>query len=287
MRTDLVTIPLVVTDSHGHRIEGLKVTDFLLADSGRPVRIDYFASGAERVALAFLLDNSNSLSAQLIRQRDAALGLFSRFGPGSSVSVIKFGQQAKVMTPFTTDTETARAGFDIHVNTSERTAIFDAANAAIQTFAARGWNSTERRIVVLISDGLDTASMSTAPSTIAAANQANISFYIIQLPLFTPREGRLVPRSAVRGFRDLAEKTGGKYFIAGTVESALKPATPVDLTQIFGAIEEDLRSNYMLGFYPAEALRDGQNHSVSVTLSNRNNKFKVRQAKSTYSVKPT
>jgi len=105
VRTDLVAVPVTVTDSRGRRITDLKQADFVLTDDGRNARIDYFASGAEQIALAFVLDDSGSLREQLSRQRDAALALFSRFGPASSVAVIRFGQQAKLVAPFTRETQ--------------------------------------------------------------------------------------------------------------------------------------------------------------------------------------
>jgi len=284
VRTDLVAVPLMVTDSRGRRISDLKQQDFALTNDGRDARIDYFAAGAERIALAFVLDNSGSLREQLSRQRDAAMGLFSRFGPGSSVAVIRFGQQARLLAPFTAETERARAAFNIPVTLSERTAIFDAGMAAVQAYAPRGENSAERRIAILISDGLDTASRSNATQVIGAANRMNVSFYVIQLPLFTPSEGRLVPRPAARGFRDLAERTGGRYFVAGTAKSALDPNAPVDLSAVFAAIEEDLRSQYVIGFYPSAASRDGQTHRTDITVLNR--KLRVRQLRTSYSLKP-
>ncbi len=283
VRTDLVAVPVTVTDSRGRRVSNLKQQDFILRDDGRNTKIDYFASGADRIALAFVLDNSGSLREQLSRQREAALALFSHFGPASSVAVIRFGQQARLLAPFATETDTARAAFNIPVDLSERTAIFDAAIFAIKAYAQRPENSTERRIAILISDGLDTASRATAQQVIAAANLRNISFYVIQLPLFTLRDGRLVPRPAAKGFRDLAEKTGGRNFVAGSSASALNPHAAVDLTPVFAAIEEDLRSQYVIGFYPSAASRDGRLHPTAVWVSNR--KLKVTQLRSSYLLK--
>jgi hypothetical protein len=111
----------------------------------------------------------------------------------------------------------------------------------------------------------------------------NVSFYVIQLPLFTPRDGRLVPRPAAKGFRDLAEKTAGRFFVAGTSASALAPNTPVELTPVFAAIEEDLRSQYVIGFYPGEASRDGKPHRADVFISNR--KLRVNQLRTSYTLK--
>jgi len=282
VRTDLVAVPVTVTDSRGRRISDLKPEDFVLTDDGRDTKIDYFASGAERIALVFVLDNSGSLREQLSRQRDAAIELFSRFGPGSSVAVIRFGQQARLIAPFTSETEKARAAFSVPENLSGRTAIFDAAAAAVQAYAPRGENSTERRIVILISDGLDTASSSSAAQVVAAANRMNVSFYVIQLPLFTPSDGRLVPRPSAKGFRDLADRTGGKNFVAA--RSALDTNAPVDLAPVFAAIEEDLRGQYVIGFYPGEASRDGQTHRAAIKVSK--SKMKVHQLRTSYSLKP-
>jgi hypothetical protein len=87
------------------------------------------------------------------------------------------------------------------------------------------------------------------------------------LPLYQPRDGRLAVRSPAKGFRDLAEKTGGKYFLVGNAASALAPGgydKNNDLTPVFQAIEDDLRSQYLLGFYAGEGARDGRNHRFTI-----------------------
>jgi hypothetical protein len=82
---------------------------------------------------------------------------------------------------------------------------------------------------VLISDGLDTRSRTSADSVIEAALEQHVSFYVIHFPLFEPRDGRLEVRRPSKGFKELAEKTGGKYFLVGDAKSALAPK-PTDLT---------------------------------------------------------
>jgi Ca-activated chloride channel family protein len=286
IRTDLIAVAVAVTDSRGSRITGLQQDDFALTDDGHSARIEYFASGTARVALAFLLDNSGSLREQLSRQRDAAVALFSRFGPGSNVAVIRFGQNAITVAPFTNETEKARTAFDVPVNLSERTAIFDAAITAVQAYPARSDSRNERRIVILLSDGLDTASRATARQVIEAAKRANVSFYVIQLPLFTPRDGRLVARAAAKGFRDVAERTGGKFFVVGSAQSTLNPQAQIDLAPVFKSIEDDLQSQYVIGFYPGEASRDGRAHQIAVKLSKtESNRLKVHQLKTSYELK--
>ena len=90
---------------------------------------------------------------------------------------------------------------------------------------------------------------------------------MIHLPLFEPRDGHLAVRPPAKGFRDLAEKTGGKYFLAGDAKLALAgDSAGIDLTPIFTAIEDDLRSQYLLGWYLAGTANDGRNHRFSIGM---------------------
>jgi len=118
--------------------------------------------------------------------------------------------------------------------------------------------------VILISDGLDNASTAKPATVIEAARNRRVSFYVIHVPLFEPRDGRLSVRRPSKGFRDLADKTGGQYFVAAT--DPLQPAAPVDLAPIFQAIEDDLRSQFLIGFYLNEKANDGRRHNFSLTV---------------------
>ena len=282
IRTDLVTIPLIVADARGHRIPNLNKDDFVLSDDGRGARIDYFASGTERVAMIFALDSSGSARDILSHQREAALALFSRFGHGSRVAVLHFGQLVRLSIPFTTNADAAQESLKFTVGESGGTAIFDGAAAAIRAFDGSGGFSMERRIVLLISDGLDTLSSTKYSEVINVARDRGASIYVIHFQLFTPGDGRLVPRLPSKGFRELAEQTGGRYFRIGDAKSALDPHAHYDLAPVFEAIDNDLRGQYVLGFYPRETSRDGQPHQVAIGLANRKSKLRVRQMKTTY-----
>src|SRR5439155_17583918 len=112
VRTDLVAVPVIVTDSRGRRIPGLKTEDFALVDDGHAAKIDYLASGTERVALLFALDVSGSARGIFAQQREAALSLFARFGRGSRVAVLHFGDFVRLTIPFTTNSAAARESFN-------------------------------------------------------------------------------------------------------------------------------------------------------------------------------
>ena len=275
--TDLTVFPIRVRDKKGNSAAGLTTADFQLRDTDRISSSIYLANGADRVALTFMLDQSGSLRDIISLQRDAALSLFNRFGPTSRVSVIRFMDQARIVVPLGLDKDAARRAFDFPASRNSRTAIFDAAADAVQQFATGNRDITERRIVILISDGLDNASRVVPDSIIAVARAANVSFYTIQIPLFEPRDGHLQVRKASKGFRELAEKTGGAYFLVGNVKNALSPTEHPDLGPIFKAIEDDLRSQYVVGFYATEEAHDGKAHAVSITLTKPGLSYSVAQ----------
>ena len=266
VNTDLLLFPVRVRDKRGQAVTGLTERDLSLKDEDHATTALYFAAGADRVAIVFALDQSGSLREIISQQRDAALALFGRFSQRSRIAILRFAQAPLLVAPFDQDITAARAAFAFSAANNQRTAIFDAATAAVKTLAELPPDRAERRMVVLISDGLDNASKTHARGVIQLALDHHVSFYVIHLPLFEPRDGRLAVRPPAKGFRELAEKTGGKYFLVGDARNALAPPKSNDLTPIFRAIEEDLRSQYLLGFYIAEAARDGRRHDFSVRL---------------------
>jgi len=269
VNTNLLVFPIRVRDKRGPAATTLTESDLLLKDGDHVTAGLYLYPGADRVALVFALDQSGSLREMISRQREAALALFGRFSERSQVAVIRFAEKPLLVTPFGRDLYAAREAFNFPVLVNQHTAIFDAAAAAVNTFEGLPRVRSERRIVILISDGLDNASSVKASSVIEAGLRRQVSFYVIHLPLFEPRDGRLAVRSPAKGFRELAEKTGGKYFLAGGPSSALATQTTggnIDLTPVFLAIEEDLRSQYLLGFYMGEGARALGRHRFTLSV---------------------
>jgi Ca-activated chloride channel family protein len=272
VNTDLFVVPIRVRDKRGQAAAILTEQDLLLKDADHVTAGLTLYHGADRVAVVFALDQSGSLRDIVAQQREAALALAGRFGDKSQVAVLRFAEKPALVAPFASDTAAAREAFSFPAQGNQHTAIFDAAVAAVNAFAGLPRVRSERRLVVLISDGLDNASRLNATSAIQAALQSHVSFYVVHLPLFEPRDGRLAVRAPARGFRDLAEKTGGKYFLVGAGRASLAPQmnganrANNDLTPIFQAIEDDLRSQYLLGWYAGDGSRDGRNHSFTITL---------------------
>lgn len=264
--THLVVFPIRVRDKRSRTVGGLSENDVTVKDEDNVSTGLYLYHGADRVSLVFALDQSGSLREIMNQQREAALALFAQFGEKSQVAVLRFAQQPKLALPFGRDLDATRAAFSASTASNQHTAIFDAAAAATKLFETLPRIRSERRLVILISDGLDTVSTVKPREVIEAAMKNQVTFYVIHLPLFTPSEGRLKVRAPAKGFRELAEKTAGKYFLVGNAASPLASPPNTDLSAVFKAIEEDLKSQYLLGFYTRESSNDGRTHRLVVGL---------------------
>ena len=277
VNTDLLLFPIRLKDKNRPTITDFSEKDLSLKDPDGVTSGLYFSAGVDRVALVFALDQSGSLREIVGQQQDAAIALFSRFSERSSVAIIRFSETPVVAASFSSDPTEARSAFRFPAARDKHTAIFDAAAKSISTFERLPRVRGERRIVILISDGLDNFSRVKPNEVIRLAVENQVSFYVIHLPLFEPRDDRLAVRTPTKGFRDLAEKTGGSYFLVGNSKSALSQDKNQDLAPIFAAIEEDLRSQYVIGFYVAEGARKGGTHRVSIGLTRSGLSYSVAQ----------
>ena len=262
--TDLLLFPVRIRDKHGKRPDGLTEHDLSIKDPDAITSGLYFSAGVDRVAMVFALDESGSLRDIIGRQREAALGLYQRFNTKSQIAVLHFAETTSIAAPFSRSAEAAKSAFDIRAMPNQKTAIFDAAAKAVELLDGLPRVRSERRIVIIISDGLDNASVTKPSAVIEAARKQRASFYVIQVPLFEPRGGHLSVRPPAKGFRDLAEKTGGKYFLANA--APLNPTQAVDLAPIFQSIEDDLKSQSLIGVYLNEKANDGKPHFFTLSV---------------------
>ncbi len=286
VNTNLLTVPVLVTDSKQRRIGNLTQEDFSLLDDGQKVPITHFSAGAEKVSLLFALDASGSVREIIEKERDAAVNLFRHFGTGSQISVLHFNDVISVAVPFTKDLKRAEKGFVIPAQANRKTAIFDAALSAITVFSLKDRDPTERKILILFSDGLDNLSRTKSQNVIEEANKTDVSIYILHLPIYMADGNELKLRKPSKGFRDLAEKTGGIYFILGDVQTSLLPNARYDLTKVFQTIEDDLKSQYIIGYYPEDLSNSNKTHKISVKLNAKaKQKLRVRLLKETFNMK--
>jgi Ca-activated chloride channel family protein len=244
----LVTVLVNVKDERGAPIADLEPHDFTVLDGGVEREIAVFERRTDRaLSVALMLDASLSAAKELPYERDAAKRfLASLLGPGSQpadrAAVLKFSDFVDLLVGFTrSQSRLTRALNEIRADSG--TSVYDAILLASQVLERR----EGRRVMVVITDGGDTTSRIPFPEALAAVHGIDGVIYgIIVVPIQSDA-GRNV--GGENALKTLASNTGGETFIQyGTA----------DLDQAFQGILLNLRTQYLIAYYPPEtAGRDG------------------------------
>jgi Ca-activated chloride channel family protein len=249
----LVNIFVTVTDEHGSPVGSLTKDNFQIFEDGHPQKISIFGKESE-LPLSIVLDIDTSLSTR----KDLPLELTSarRFAhtiirPVDALSLYDFSEVVSQDLPFTSDLKTIDRGID-RVHTGAATALYDAVFLGAQALETR----QGRKVLVVITDGGDTASQVDYRGALRAAQQAEAIVYsIIDVPI-EASAGR--DTGGEHALIQLSEDTGGKYYYASSIQQ---------LDQAFRAISDELRTQYLLAYYPAQRLAESDFRRLEVKLT--------------------
>jgi Ca-activated chloride channel family protein len=266
MDTDLVAIDVTATDENGNYIRDLREDEFEVFEDGKPRKIDFFTMTDEStlsrpLAVIFALDISGSLKPEeTVTLREAALK-FADLMKGESVfAAMAFNDKVKILQDFTDDSRKLESALAKIRAFEGSTRIYDAIDRAIVMLDRKAprirKNRPLRRVVVVISDGFDSASIIDRKELVRRANTAGVTVYSITLPSYMLSPSRstdrvITPLDATR----VVSRTGGRDFAANAQ----------DFTPVFKALAEEIRASYALAYYPE--LRDGKFHELRVKTS--------------------
>ncbi len=263
LTTELALVNVTVMDDKGGYARGLRQEDFAIFQDGAIQKIEHFSAEDAPFCAAVMIDASDSMRAKLGRARAAAAHFQSLIRDQDAVAVYAFGSVVEQIQDFSSSRAvsprlaTARAG--------GRTRLYDGLRVVIEALDAR---PEQRRAIVLISDGADTAS-DTRPQLVARqASQADVLVYAIDLhdPRFPSRSPEDARHAA--WLSDLATATGGRYF---------KSPGGEHLEARFGEVVAELRAQYTIGFYPPNGY-DGRTHSIRVVVRRPNVTWRARKS---------
>jgi len=205
--TNLVTVPVIVTDRYGRFVTGLTRNEFALREEGVAQKIEDFSSIEAPFSVALLIDTSRSTQNKLDKIRKAALTFIRRLLPNDRIMVVSFDEKVQFVCDFTNNhIELERAVKSL--KTSYLTSLYDAIHLTINEKMSRVQG---RKAIVVLTDGVDTASkQANYESAIDLAASAGIITYTIQYetrndggpvmkPLFIPGiSNSFVSRSGVK-----------------------------------------------------------------------------------------
>lgn len=268
--SNLVTVPASVRDERGLPATNLKLEDFELLVDGQPVAVGDLSRSETPVRLAFLFDNSGSVSPSRAFQLQAAVHFFRRvMRPVDQAAVYSVSTEPALVRPLTNDVKALVRTVENFDKPEGATALLDAiARAAVYLGPQRF-----RKVIVIVSDGVDTISDIDFDGALRHVQEADCQVFVVQTGLVDNANLRdLVAESRMDEF---AAQTGGAIF---------RPKVVDDLYAAFSDIASDLSGQYVLGYYPPEGPRDGRFHAITLRVKARPN-MKVRARKGYYSPK--
>jgi Ca-activated chloride channel homolog len=249
----LVNVYVTVTDEHGAPVAGLKKDNFTVLEDGRPQTISVFdKESAVPLSIALAIDTS------LSTRHDLPLELASakRFAkdimrPVDALSVFGFSEAVSQSTPYTPDLKRIDEGID-HIRLGAATALYDAVYLASRSLDRR----QGRKVLVLITDGGDTISKVDYPQADRAAEEAEALVYSIIVVPIENSAGR--ETGGEHALIQLSEDTGGKYYYATSVSQ---------LDDAFHQISDELRTQYLLAYYPSQRVSMSQFRRIQVQVN--------------------
>jgi Ca-activated chloride channel homolog len=268
--SDLVLVPVSVTDEAGRPVPDLTESDFRILEDGRPqtvVRMD--EPGQSPVELALLIDVSGSVKGRFEFEQAAGSAFLNKIvGAERRVTVFAVGSQVRQVQPRTDRAEDAVAGLNAISPTQETTAFFDAVAEAARQLRLTA-PSDARRAVMVISDGEDNDSVGhDFQSALRELQLSDALFYAINPAGSAVRLNR-VSRAAQRTMEELAAATGGAAYLPENLEN---------LPDIFDRIAAELETQYLLAYYSSDRGGNQDFRRIDVTVPTRPGvKVKARQ----------
>jgi Ca-activated chloride channel homolog len=246
--TDLVVLHVTVKDRNGTHVTGLPQEAFSVSEAGRPQAIRFYTSDDAPVTVGLMIDNSGSMKPNRDRLIAAGTTFAESSNPLDEMFAVTFDDDVRPAlppaAPFTQDVGILRDSLTKALNAGGRTALFDGLGAGLD-YVGRGQH--ERKVLVVVSDGNDTASRADFDEVFARVQASNVVIYTVAV--VDPLE-----KSNTKVLKRLAEASGGEAF---------NPESNADIVSVLRHIARDIRHTYTIG-YESDGRRDGTFRKVTV-----------------------
>lgn len=271
INVELQQLYVTVTRGPGAPVLDLTAADFQILDDGEPQAVSTFARGDLALSAVLLLDGSASMEGDRLRTAaEGARAFISRVLPQDEVSVMLFSDELLMRTPFSNDAATLLAPVS-GVKARGGSAINDHLYVALKELEGR----LGRKVVVLLSDGVDIESTLGMEDVRWAARRSQALLYWIRLQDET--RGRIERSSSWRDRRGHDEQL--TLLQMAVVESGGRVEVIPDVAQVGAALQRilrELREQYVLGFQPTQDRNDGSWHKLEVRVHGGGGRVRTR-----------
>jgi Ca-activated chloride channel homolog len=253
-KVEAVRVDVLVTDREkgGTAVLGLTPSDFEVLDNGVPQQVDLVSFEQIPLNVVLALDMSESVSGDRLDQlRDASAKLLNGLTKDDQSGLVAFTQRVVLGSKLTKDVDAVRTAM-APLDDAGDTAIIDATYAAMML----GESDVGRSLVIVFSDGVDTASWLTDDAVLNTAKRSDVVVYAVSV------QSRLKPEF----LRELTSATGGRLY---EIEKT------ANLSQAFLSVLEEFRHRYLISYTPNGVERGGW-HKIDVTIKGRKAVVKAR-----------
>jgi Ca-activated chloride channel family protein len=265
-RSGVSTVALYasVTDRSGNPVQGLTRDQFEVFDEGERQELTAFSSGFQPITAVLLIDTSASMALTLELARYAAEQFVIRMMPGDRARVGSFSNRVDISRTFTDNRDELLRSLRDDLHIGNPTKLWDAVGLTMEALAGE----SGRRVVVLFTDGDDTASQTESQGIMARARVDELMIYAVQIrSRVAPRVEEMIigpnnvrPRrrgdpTPTQVLRTMTTETGGAHFLLNRFD---------DVNATFTQVASDLHQQYVLGFTPQKM--DGKVHRVEVRV---------------------
>src|SRR6202453_144070 len=268
VQTRLVNVALNVVDAKGAPVSGLGRDDFQILEDGQPQRIAIFEKESSTpLSIVLAIDTSESVLTNERLEKEAAKHfVHALLRDQDELDLMEFADVVREIVPFTNEKKRIEVGLN-EMQRGDATALYDAVYLASQKLDTTSEANGRRRVIVLITDGGDTVEGSKYMQALEQAQRAGAMVYsIIIVPIYADA-GRNT--GGEHALIQLAEDTGGKYYYV---------VDPQDLEPAFAHVSDDLRTQYLLGYYSPKRGADSSLDRIEVRMTDapRENKDVLR-----------
>jgi VWFA-related protein len=247
-----VLLNVSVFDQNYKVIRGLPESAFTVLENGVKQEISVFRQEDVPVSMGLIVDNSASMKDKRDRVISAALAMVKASNPDDEVFVVNFSDEPEVAQEFTSKIDVLEKGLR-SVQTKGETSMRDAVLLGTQHLRSKA--KRDKRVLVVITDGEDNASVASQQRLIEFAHQNNAIVYGIGLL------GGEKPDAAARArqkLEELTSATGGRAWF---------PASVSEMDAITAEIAHEIRNQYVVGYAPTDATKDGKFRKVTVEVN--------------------
>ncbi|MGB6625279.1 MAG: VWA domain-containing protein [Candidatus Acidiferrales bacterium] len=252
---DMVRLPVSILDKQGNFVTGLGEQNFQVLENGVAQKIDAFTHADTPITVGLVIDNSGSMRSKRPRVNAAALTFVHTSNPQDEMFVVNFNDEyyLDMDTDFTNDPKVLNAALD-RIDSRGGTALYDALLGSMSHLKK---GTREKKVLLVVTDGVDHDSTHNLAYTVEKLQQSNDIIYAVGL--FTKGDDDASEiRQGKKALLALTQASGGEAYFPKTID---------DVDAICTRIAQDIRDQYLVGYYPSNSSKDGTFRTVKVELT--------------------